>query len=39
MIVKKLSLFLLNIQKNSALTDIILETKKDFDIFFIQEPS
>ena len=37
MIVKKLNLFSQNVQKNRALTDIILKTKKDFDILFIQE--
>jgi len=35
---KSFRLFLQNVQKNKALTDVILETKKDFDIPFIQKP-
>ena len=38
MILKNLCLFSQNIQKNRIFTNIILETKKDFDILFIQEP-
>ena len=35
MIIKNIKLFLQNIWKNRILTDIILETNKDFDIIFI----
>ena len=38
MIVKNLKLFSQNVQKNRFLTNTILETNKDFDILFIQEP-
>jgi len=34
---KNLYLYLLNIWKNKFFTDNILETKKDFNILFIQE--
>jgi len=39
MILKNLKLFLQNVQKNQLLTETLLETNKDFDIIFIQEPS
>ena len=35
MIVKNLNVFSQNVQKNRLLTDMILETNKDFDILFI----
>jgi len=35
MIVKNLKVFSQNIKKNRLLTDMILETNKDFDILFI----
>ena len=35
MIVKNLKFFSQNIKKNRLLTDMILETNKDFDILFI----
>ena len=38
MIIKIIKLFLQNIHKNRILTDTILETNRDFDIIFIQEP-
>jgi len=39
MILKNLKLFSQNVQKNRLLTEITLENKKEFNIFFIQEPS
>ena len=36
---KNLKIFLQNVCKNKILIDRILETNKDFDIIFIQEPS
>ena len=38
MIIYKLRVFLQNVWKNSVLTDLILETNKNFNIIFIQEP-
>jgi len=38
MILKSLKLFLQNVWKNKAFMNCILETNKDFDILFIQEP-
>jgi len=38
MIIKNIKLFSQNIYKNRILTNTILETKKYFDIIFIQEP-
>jgi len=39
MILKNLSIFLQNVCKNKLFTDSILETKKNFNIFLIQELS
>jgi len=39
MVLKNLKLSLQNIQKDWLLTETLLETNKDFDIIFIQEPS
>jgi len=39
MILKDLKVFLQNVHKNRILTDIILETQKEFNIIFIQELS
>jgi len=38
MILKNLRLFSQNVWKKKSLTDIILETRKEFDIIFIQKP-
>ena len=38
MIIKSIKLFLQNVYKNRVLTDMILETNRDFNIIFIQEP-
>ena len=38
MIVRNLRVFLQNIQKNSLIVNILLETQTQFDIIFIQEP-
>ena len=38
MIIKNIKIFLQNIQKDRLLTDMILESNKEFDIIFIQEP-
>jgi len=38
MIIKNIKIFSQNVQKNRLLTDMILESNKEFDIIFIQEP-
>jgi len=38
-IIKSIKLFSQNVHKNRVLTDMILETNRDFNIIFIQEPS
>jgi len=38
MIIKNIEIFSQNVQKNRLLTDMILESNKEFDIIFIQEP-
>jgi len=38
MIIENLKVFSQNVQKNKALTNLILKTNKDFNIIFIQEP-
>ena len=38
MIIKSIKLFLQNVCQNRVLTNIILETNRDFNIIFIQEP-
>ena len=38
MIIENLKVFSQNVQKNRALTNLILKTNKDFNIIFIQEP-
>jgi len=37
MSMKKIKIFLQNVQKNKSLTNTILEEQKEFDIIFIQE--
>jgi len=37
MIINNIKLFSQNVRKNKLLTDMILESNKDFDIIFIQE--
>jgi len=38
MIIKSIKLFSQNVYKNRVLTNMILETNRDFNIIFIQEP-
>ena len=38
MIIKNIKIFSQNVQKNKLLTNMILESNKEFDIIFIQEP-
>ena len=37
-IIKEIRIFLQNVYKNNLLTNTILESQRDFDIIFIQEP-
>ena len=39
MIIKNIKIFSQNVQKNNLIVNTILETKFEFDIIFVQEPS